>query len=130
MIVLDENIRQDQADFLKQGRIAVRKIGCDLAIKGTGDADIVPLLLKLKQPTFFTQDKDFWKLNLRHEGYCLAYLDIPAREAALYIKLLLRNPLFDTSAKRLGKVMHIHKDGISFYSTHSRKVHSVSWRNA
>ena len=59
MIVLDENIRIEQAELLREERIQARMIGRDLALKGTDDADIIPLLLKQNQPTFFTHDKDF-----------------------------------------------------------------------
>jgi predicted nuclease of predicted toxin-antitoxin system len=127
MVLLDENIRAEQAESLSNARVPTRKIGKDLAVKGTGDADIIPLLLKQKSPTFFTHDKDFWKSSLRHDGYCLAYLDVPAREAAEYIRRFLRHPFFNTSAKRLGKVIHIHPDGITYFAKGSRKVHAVAW---
>jgi len=55
MIVLDENIRDAHADLLRKFGIANRKIGTDLTAKGTSDADIIPLLHRLKQPTLFTQ---------------------------------------------------------------------------
>ena len=127
MIVLDENIRVEQAESLRDSRIPTRRIGKDLAIKGTSDADIVPLLLKQKSPTFFTHDKDFWKSSLRHDGYCLTYLDVPAREAAEYIRHFLKHPSFSTRAKRLGKVVHLHPQGISYFAAGSRKAHALDW---
>ena len=129
MVVLDENIRDSQADFLRKRGIACRKIGTDLSAKGTSDANIIPLLLRLKHPAFFTQDADFWDVRLCHSGYCLAYLDVKPRDAAGYIRRFLRHSLFDTAGGRLGKVVHIHKDGITYYAAGSRKTHVVSWTN-
>jgi hypothetical protein len=127
MIVLDENIRAEEVDVLNEARIPTRKIGVDLAPKGTSDGDIIPLLLRIKSPTFFTHDKDFWKASLRHDGYCLTFLDVPARQAAEYIRHFLRQPSFNTAAKRLGKVVHIHADGISYFAAGSRKTHAEDW---
>ena len=127
MIVLDENIRTKQAELLRGFGVSSRKIGVDLAAKGTSDADIIPLLHRLNQPTLFTLDTDFWKANLRHDGYCIAYLDVEPQEAAEYIRRFLRQASFNTSAKRLGKVVHIHADGISYFAAGGRKVHSVAW---
>ena len=44
----------------------------DLAAFGTDDDDLIPLLLHLPKPTFFTHDVDFWRQSLWHPGYCLA----------------------------------------------------------
>lgn len=129
MIVLDENIRDSQADYLRKLGIANRKIGADLAAKGTSDANIIPLLLRLKQPTFFTHDADFWDVRLCHAGYGVVYLSVKSRDAAGYIRRFLRHTLFNTSARRLGRVAQIHVDGITYYITGSRKAHSASWAN-
>ena len=59
------------------------QIGVDIGRKGLDDEDIIPLLHRLNRPTFFTLDVDFWDRNLRHEGYCLAYLDISHTLAAV-----------------------------------------------
>ena len=61
MNLLDENIREDQRIVLKQLRIPFRQIGYEIAPGGTQDDNVIPLLHRLKRPTFFTQDKDFLK---------------------------------------------------------------------
>lgn len=48
MIVLDENIREPHADLLRKDGIATRKIGADLASKGTTDSDINPAVASAK----------------------------------------------------------------------------------
>jgi hypothetical protein len=76
MKILDENVPESQRLLLERRRIAVKQIGVDIGRKGLDDEDIIPLLRRLNRPTFFTLDVDFWDRNLRHEGYCLVYLDI------------------------------------------------------
>ncbi|MBI4661330.1 MAG: hypothetical protein HY735_21110 [Verrucomicrobia bacterium] len=72
MIVLDENIIAGQRTQLRQWRIPFRQIGVELAGQGAEDPQILPLLLRLKQPTFFTRDFDFFKPHFCHPRYCLA----------------------------------------------------------
>ena len=127
MNVLDENIRDTQADYLRKIGLACRKIGSDLAARGTSDSDIIPLLLELKRPTFFTHDSDFWDARLCHSGYCLAYLEIKPRDAAGYIRRFLRHASFDTAGARMGKVVHIQTSGIAYYVAGSRKTHVARW---
>jgi hypothetical protein len=54
VLVLDENIRLEQKAILAARGIRSRKIGPDLAAHGAADADLIPLLLTLPKPTFFT----------------------------------------------------------------------------
>ena len=66
MILLDENIRQDQAIRLRQQHIPARFLVEDFARTGIQDLDIIPLLHRLKQPVFFTHDRDFFRHGLAH----------------------------------------------------------------
>ena len=127
MIVLDENIRDSHADLLRKDGIANRKIGADLTSKGTSDSDIIPLLHRLKQPTFFTHDVDFWRPDLSHANYCIVHLAVKPREAAFYIRRVLRHAQFATAAKRLGKVIQVHPNGISVYRSRYAKPVAVEW---
>jgi hypothetical protein len=36
--------------------------------------EIIPLLHSLRQPTFFTRDRGFYRPGLLHSAYCLVYL--------------------------------------------------------
>lgn len=112
---------------MRQLGVACRKIGTDMLSRGASDADIVPLLLRLKHPTFFTHDADFWDARLCHAGYCLAFLDVRSRDAAAYVRRFLRHGLFDTFARRSGKVLHIHAREITYYSRASRATQTVTW---
>jgi hypothetical protein len=117
MLVLDENISEYEIWRLREAGVAVRVVGQDLAIKGVSDENIPRLLLKLKKPTFFTRDRDFWKATLRHPAYALVFLDVPEHEGeiAKYIRLFLRRSSFNTAAKRLGKVFQLQTSKITVW---------------
>jgi hypothetical protein len=127
MIVLDENIRDTHAEILRQAGIACRKIGRELTSKGTSDADIIPLLHRLKHPTFFTHDIDFWTPELCHANYCIVHLAVKSRAAAHSIQRFLHHPKFATTAKRLGKVIQIHPMGLSIHGARHGKAVNIDW---
>jgi hypothetical protein len=127
MIVLDENIRDSHADLLRKDGIASRKIGINLKSKGTSDADIIPLLHRLKQPTFFPHDVDFWRPELSHANYRIVHLAVKPRDAAFYIRRFLRHPQFSTAAKRLGKVIQVRPNGLSVIRTCHSKAANIEW---
>lgn len=128
MIVLDENIVQGQTDRLREFKIHFRQIGFGLGWRGMKDRnDVIPLLHALKRPTFFTRDVDFYKTDLRHAAYCLVFLDIPADEAAEYMRRLLRHFSFRTQAQRMGKVIRVRPTGISWWEIDDKSEHALSW---
>lgn len=112
MNVLDENVPEPQADLLRSWRIAVRHLTFDLGNNGMSDEDLVRLLHGLRQPTFFTQDQDFCKRNLRHAGYCLVWLHVRDDQTAEYIRRTLRHPDCNTKAKRMGTVIEVSPGGL------------------
>lgn len=95
--------------------------------KGASDADIIPILHRLKQPAFFTHDADFWDPKLSHSAYCIVHLAVKPRDAAFYIRRILRHPRFATSAKRLGKVIQIRPTGLTVYGSSHRKPEGIPW---
>jgi hypothetical protein len=129
MLILDENISEIEVWRLREWRIAVRQIGPDIAGASTTDENILTVLRRLKTPTFFTRDRDFWNPQLRHARCGLVFLDIPEHEGevAAAVRRFLRHPAFNTHAKRMGKVVRIHRDGISFWHLGTDKLQSVKW---
>jgi hypothetical protein len=117
MLAIDENISEIEVWRLREWRIRVRQIGPDVGDLSIGDDNILPLLHRLKQPTFFTRDGDFWNPHLWHAGYCLVFVDVPDREGevAMAIRRFLNHPAFNTHAKRTGKVVRVHADGIHYW---------------
>jgi hypothetical protein len=127
MILLDENIRQDQQTQLRQWRVHCRFLVKEFARSGIQDSDIIPLLHRLKQPTFFTHDQDFFQRRLVHSAYTLVWLDVFDGEAAAFISSFLKHPLFSTSAKRMGVVARVHRSGIRIWQRSSATLRRVNW---
>lgn len=127
MNILDENILSDQRRLLKSWRIAVHQIGYDLGRKGMQDDAIVPLLHQLKSPTFFTRDGDFYDRTLCHAHYCLVQLKVEKYEVANFIRRLLRQPQFNTYAKRKGTVIRVSHGGILLWNLHAEAERWIEW---
>lgn len=127
MNILDENIPSHQRLILHNWRIRARQIGIDVGRRGMGDDEIIPLLLTLKRPTFFTRDKDFCHPSLRHSRYCLVYLDIERYEVASFVRRILKQPFFDTEAKRMGHVIWLSAGGISAWQVNHSNEISTDW---
>ena len=89
--------------------------------------DVIPRLHALRRPTFFTRDEDYYQADLRHAGYGLVYLDVPADEAAEYIRRFLRHPAFRTQAQRLGKVVRVRQSGVSYWQVNLKRERALGW---
>ena len=63
MIVLDENIPEDQRLLLRSWRTRAYQVGRDVGRAGIKDEQIIPLLLKLRRPIFFTRNLGFFDLG-------------------------------------------------------------------
>ena len=127
MNVLDENMLGGRRRRLQSWGIAVRQIGYDLGRKGMSDTMIMPLLLQLRRPTFFTLDADYYKLHLRHAHYALVYLAVPEPEAAAYIRRVLRHPQLNTIAKRMGTILRVSPEQITVWRLHANEELIVAW---
>ena len=127
MNVLDENVRADQRELLRDRRIPVRHIGHDIVSKGIQDDNIIPLLLRLRRPTFFTCDSDFYQRRLCHPRYCLVYLAIDDLSVAVYVRRVLRHPSFNTEAKRMGTVIRASSSGLTVWRLHAGQQETASW---
>ena len=126
MILPDENIRDDQAIQLRRWRIRARFLVDDFAQLGIQDPEIIPLLHRLKQPTLFTHDRDFFRRDFPHPNYCLVWLNMFDGEAADFIRAFLKHDLFDSAAKRMGIVARVHHEGIDFWQR-NRALQRSQW---
>jgi hypothetical protein len=124
MIVLDENIIDSQRQQLLTWHIRVRQIGYEIARQGTDDAEIPSLLLRLRHPTFFTNDHGFYRRQLCHERYSIVWLNVKADETAKYARRVLKHPSFDTQAKRLGRVIRASVESIHLWAVRG----TAEWR--
>jgi len=126
--ILDENISETQWRRLHSWRIAIRPIGYDIGQKEMKDERIIPFLLQLHRPTFFTVDAGFYRRNLCHSRYCLVYyMDIREQEDAVFVRRLLRHPEFDTEAKRMGAVIRVSHAGLTAWRLHAEKEARLGW---
>jgi hypothetical protein len=131
VIVLDENIIAGQCAKLRGWRIPFRQIGMDIGRKGMDDLDeMLPLLHRLSRPTFFTRDADFYLPHLRHASYCLVVLSVSKDEAATHIRCFLRDPGFDSRAKRMGCVVRVNVRTIDCAAEFgSSRLEGTGWRS-
>ena len=127
MNLLDENIPLEQRDLLRARGVRCRVIGQDVARLSISDENIIALLHRLKRPTLFTRDEDFFKRDLCHPGYGLFWLDVAPEEAAMFVLRLLRHPRFETNAGRMGIVARTHYDGVHFWQRQRPTLQCVRW---
>ena len=130
MLLLDENMPASQQRWLRERRIRFRVIGVDIGSLGIKDENLIPILHRLPQPTFFSLDQDFCEPRLRHASYGLAWLDVADNRAAEFLRRFLRHPMFNTQAKRMGMVARVHAGGVRFWKLKDRCAQTVSWHDA
>ena len=126
-MILDENFPESQRQLLKAWRIPVRQIGVEISRKGIQDDEIIPLLLRMRQPTFFTLDNDFYSRRRCHARYCLVCVDVAQYEAAAFVRRFLHHPNFDMEAKRLGNVVRLSHAGIFLWRLHVENESPLDW---
>ena len=127
MNVLDENIIRSQREKLRQWRIPFRQIGEEVAHSGAQDSEIIPLLLRLKKPTFFTRDFDYFRPQLEHPRYCLVWLNVRADKAAFYVRRFLRHPHFRTHEQRLDRIVRVHVEGVEYWKHGQAERLFIGW---
>lgn len=127
MNILDENIPESQRQLLRSWRIHVRQIGADIVQQGMKDENIISLLYRLRKPTFFTRDLDFYGRRLCHNSYCLVCLSIGQYEVASFIRRFLKHPVFSTEAKRMGVVVRVGHTGMRIWRLHAEQEEKVEW---
>jgi hypothetical protein len=126
--VLDENIPANQRELLVRRRVRVRQIGLDVGRSGMQDAEIIPLLIRSRRPTFFTRDEDFFDRRLCHLKYALVHLDVQRQEVAIFVRRFLAHPKFDTQAKRMGTVIRISHLGLFVWQLRDEKKVRFKWQ--
>ena len=99
----------------------------DLSTFGISDENLIPVLHRLPQPTFFSHDGDFFKASLCHGHYALVYLDVADTEEAQFIRRFLKHPAFNTQAKRLGIVARVRAAGVQFWRKGQTVFQRVEW---
>ena len=105
--VLDANIEEENVFQLRRP-LKVKQIGVHFLPGDADDERITNLLGRLKTPTFITKDcKDFYKRQRLDKRYCIICVDIHRTEFVSAVRKIFRHPLFNTVAKRMGKVIRV-----------------------
>ncbi|MBM4259264.1 MAG: hypothetical protein FJ147_25610 [Deltaproteobacteria bacterium] len=113
MILLDHNIPEHQVETLRQARLRPQQIGRDIGRPEWQDfEEILRYLHRLKSPTFFTRDDDFFRRRLCHQNYCLVVTTGLVTDTARGIRRFLRHPRFRTRRQRMGTVIRLTSIGI------------------
>ncbi|MEK8016277.1 MAG: hypothetical protein VSS75_005365 [Candidatus Parabeggiatoa sp.] len=122
MIVLDEQLlgRNIELEIAKWYPGTVQFI-TDLRPNTVIKDDAIPTLLRLQnQPTFITiNERDFWKKVVIDSHFCIVCFtvsDIHAHQIPQSLRLLYNLPEFETKTKRMGKVIRVTAQGISYYT--------------
>lgn len=127
MNVLDENVPRFHWHYLKTRRMPMRQIGHEVGRSGMQDDEIVPLLLSLSRPTFFTLDQDFYRPKLCHARYGLVWLDVLQVEVALFIRRFLHHPMFATTGSRMGTVVHVSHGALWVWRLYAQQEVRIDW---
>jgi hypothetical protein len=127
MLVLDENLPAGQRLRLREWGLRFRVTGVEVAAPGTQDENLLPILLALPRPTFFSLDRDFFRPDWTHRRYCLVWLDVGNREAAEFVRRVLRHSAFDTQVKRMGTVVRVHPGGLLCWRIGQRSPQVFNW---
>ena len=129
MNVLDEQIPEDQRRLLRSWHVPVRHIGHDIGRQGIKDPEIIPFLLTLRRPTFFSLDFDFYNRRFCHVRYCLVCMEVRQSQTATFVRRFLRHSEFDTAAKRMGKVIRLSSVQIVVQELHKEGESVFGWED-
>ena len=128
MILIDHNIPAQQVALLRQAHLRPQQIGRDIGRPEWQDyEEILRYLHRLKAPTFFTRDEDFFRRRLCHQNYCLVFVTGLVIDTAKDIRRFLRFPLFRTKRLRMGKVVRTSSSGIVWWEIGKVSLQREAW---
>jgi len=126
--LLDEDIPKSQRLLLESWRVRVRQIGVHIGHHGMADEAIIPLLLGIRGPTFFTRDEGFYDRALCHRRYSLVYLAVDKYEPAAFIRRVLRHRDLNSQAKCMGTVIRVSAAGLRLWRGHATREGRSDWK--
>ncbi len=132
VIVVDENI-QDAiviraiASWYPGQVISITALRLQTLIKDDG---IATLLHQANNPTFVTTNvDDFWQKFRANQRYCIVGVVLTIEQTYQVpdlLRNLLRLPLLQTKASRMGKVVRLRPSPLEYYSF-DRQIHRLPW---
>lgn len=128
MILLDHNIPEHQVALLRQARLRPQQIGRDIGRPEWQDfEEILRYLHRLKAPTFFTRDEDFFRRRLCHQNYCLVIITGLVTDTAKDIRRFLRHPRFRTRQQRMRTIVRLTPTGMVWWEIGKVSLQRQSW---
>ena len=131
MIVLDEQLlgRNIETEISRWYQGTVQFI-TDLRPSTVIKDDAIPEILRRQnQPTFVTiNERDFWRkaeIDSRFCMVCFALSDARSRVIPERLRALLRRSEFRTKASRMGKVVRVTENEISYYAFDDQKLRKI-----
>ncbi len=128
MIVLDEQLlgRNIEVEIAQWYRGSVKFI-TDLRPHTIIKDDAIPELLRHQtQPTFVTiNEKDFWRKVNMNKQCCIVCFTLPdsrVHDIPQILRALFRKPEFNTKARRMGKIIRVTDQEISYYTYHDKSI--------
>jgi hypothetical protein len=128
MIVLDEQLLGRNLEFeIAKWYPGTVQFITDLRPNTVIKDDAIPTLLRLQnKPTFVTiNERDFWKKVVIDSHFCIVcftFSDIHAHKIPQSLRLLYNLPEFESKTKRMGKVIRVTAQGISYYTFFDKKA--------
>lgn len=128
MILIDHNVPEHQVVQLQRWGVHCQKIGRDVGREEWQDLDeILRYLHRGRQHTFITRDAGFFRRRLCHANYCIVVIIGPVEETAEYVRRFLRHPSFRTKRQRMGKVVRLSPDKITWWELHAARQQRIAW---
>jgi hypothetical protein len=128
MLVLDEqllgrNLEVELRHWYRGPVIFITELRPATVIK---DEAIPTLLRQQRSPTFVTiNESDFWRKVAISRHFCVVCFPLPDSQAGAIPTLLrrvLRHHLFRTKVLRMGKVLRVTQDAVSYYTYRNRQI--------
>ena len=126
--ILDANIEEENLFRLRRP-LKVKQIGVHFLSGDTDDERIIDLSGRLKTPTFITKDcKDFYKRRRLDKRYCIICVDVHRTEFVSTVRKIFRHPLFNTVAKRMGKVIRVTSTHVNYFEVGENKEITIPFQ--
>ena len=134
MLVLDEqllgrNLESEISRWYRGPVLFVTELRPGTVIKD----EAIPLLLRRQSsPTFLTiNESDFWRKVAIDRHFCVICFPLPDSQVSAIPGLLrgvFRHPLFRVKTERMGKVLRVTRDTISYYTHRDAQIRVMATR--
>jgi hypothetical protein len=125
--ILDEHVSASHAMEIRKKVPSIAQIGVDWGETGWDDIEQIIPHLHHSKATFHTLDEDFFKRRFLHKDYCIVFYNVSLNDFVECFLNLLHHPLFDTHAKRIGKIIKVSLNNIVYCDVSDRQIRKVAW---